>query len=215
MKIISTNISEEKIIEWHGQQVKTGIFKKEVNHPLYLDFTDVRNDSVVDRRYHGGIDKACYLYSADNYKFWQCKFPEVDFSWGMFGENLTIEGLNEDEIYIGQEFRVGEAVIRVSQPRQPCFKLGFRFNNQKVVEDFWNSPFPGVYVRVIKPGFVKTGDFLIPVSENYINLSIKDVFSVFTDFKNKSDIAREALNCDLLAESCRKDIRKIIETKKD
>lgn len=215
MKIISTNIAEEREIEWRGKLVKTGIFKTEVKQPLYLDFTDVKNDNVVDRKYHGGLNKACYLYSADNYEYWQKKYPSLEFSWGMFGENLTISGLNESNIYIGQEYQIGKAVIQVSQPRQPCFKLGFRFGNQSVVEEFWNSPIPGVYVRVLKPGYVQTGDVLIPVSETRNDLSISQVFSVFSDYENKKEIAQKAVNYQLLAESCRVDIQKIIDINKE
>ena len=152
MKILSTNIGKPVTIEWRGQQIETGIYKYPVEQPIRLEKEDVADDHVIDRRYHGGVDKACYLYSADHYSFWQSKFPALELQWGMFGETLTVSGLNESAIRIGDYFSVGSAIVQVSQPRQPCFKLGIRFGDQSVVSDLWSLPFPGVYVRVIIPG---------------------------------------------------------------
>ena len=122
MKIISTNIGKPQTIEWRGNQIQTGIYKNSVNHPISLESEDVLNDHVMDRRYHGGTDKACYLYSADHYKMWSELYPDVEMPWGMFGENLTVKGLNEAEINIGDTFQIGNAVVQATQPRQPCFK---------------------------------------------------------------------------------------------
>jgi len=152
MQIISTNIGEAINIEWREKQIQTGIFKYGSEVPIFLGKEDVLNDQVIDRRYHGGADKACYLYSADHYSFWQNKYPNQDWQWGMFGENLTVRGLNESEIHIGDTYKIGEAVVQVSQPRQPCFKLGVRFDDQAIVDKFWISDFPGVYVRILKIG---------------------------------------------------------------
>jgi MOSC domain-containing protein YiiM len=117
----------------------------------------------------------------------------------MFGENLTISGLKESEIKIGDTFRIGKAVVQVTQPRQPCFKLGIRFGSQTVVDDFWNSSYPGVYVRVLEPGNVKAGD--IPeLTERHANsLSVSQALIL------------QAADDPFLAESCRRDILKILQ----
>lgn len=211
MKIISTNIAKPATIEWRGQEVQTGIYKYEVETPIYLGLEDVQNDHVLDRRYHGGADKACYLYSAVHYSFWKSKYPDQDWKWGMFGENLTVSGLNESEIRIGDKFQIGEAVVQVSQPRQPCFKLGVRFGDQTVVDDFWLAPFPGVYVRVISSGEVKKGDELILLESNPESLSIAQVFSIFRIHRDDTVLITKAINEPFLAESCRKDLRKILK----
>lgn len=210
MIIKSTNIAEPTIIEWNGKQHLTGIYKKPVDSGIMLESEDVKGDHVIDRRYHGGIDKACYLYSADHYSFWKEKYPNQDWQWGMFGENLTVVGLDESVVRIGDEYKVGEAVVQVSQPRQPCYKLGVRFGTQDVVRDFWQSPFPGVYVRVLKPGMVKPNDEmkLISTDENAMNLS--EVFSVFTSDRKNEALINRAISQDFLAESCRKDITKLL-----
>lgn len=211
MKVISTNIGESRLVEWRGQQVSTGIYKYSVDQPIFLGLEDVQNDQVMDRRYHGGKDKACYLYSADCYNFWKSKYPDLDWQWGMFGENLTVEGLSEAEILIGDIFRIGEAVVQVSQPRQPCFKLGIRFSNQQAVDDFWHLPYPGVYVRVIEPGNVNVGDELLLLERNPESLSLAQVFSVFRLNRENRALMQQAIDEPFLAESCRKDIRKIFE----
>jgi len=211
MLVVSTNIGETVTVEWRDQKVQTGIFKFEVDEPICLGYEDVFNDHVFDRRYHGGIDKACYLYSAAHYPFWQNKFPHLDWKWGMFGENITVADLDESEIRIGDQFKIGDALVQVTQPRQPCFKLGIRFGNQAVVEDFWNLPFPGVYLRVLKSGNVKKGDEFILVERNHESLSVSEVFSIFTRNRRNSKLIQKALRETYLANSCRKDIQKIYD----
>lgn len=210
MKIVSTNIAKPTLIEWRGQKVETGIYKYAVDRPIFLGKEDVADDHVIDRRYHGGSDKACYLYSADQYPFWKSKYPNQDWRWGMFGENLTIDGLNESEIRIGDRFQVGEAVVQVTQPRQPCFKLGVRFGDQQVVSDFWMASYPGVYVRVLSEGEVKTGDELIRVESNRESLTVAQVFSVFHQDRENIELMLRAIAEPFIAASCRRDIENLI-----
>ena len=210
MKIISTNIAKPTTIEWQGQKVETGIYKYAVNNPIFLGFEDVVNDHVIDRRYHGGSDKACYLYSADHYPFWQNKYPNQDWKWGMFGENLTVSGLSESEIRIGDRFQIGDAVVQVTQPRQPCFKLGVRFGDQSVVSDFWTLPYPGVYVRVLLPGEVKTDDEIIRIESNPESLSVSQVFSIFHSMNENLELMQKAIAEPFIAESCRRNIEKLL-----
>ena len=212
MKVISVNIARPVTIEWRGRQIQTGIYKYAVDAPISLGTEDVADDHVVDRRYHGGTDKACYLYSADHYPYWQAKYPDQDWRWGMFGENLTVSGLNESEIRIGDIFRIGEALVQVTQPRQPCFKLGVRFGTQSVVDDFWNSPFPGVYVRVLEPGKIKVGDKPGLADRNPNSLSVSQVFSIFRSNRKNQALIQKALAEPFLAESCRRDIHNILQT---
>lgn len=213
MKIISTNIAKPTIIEWRGQKVETGIYKYAVEGPIFLGSDDVANDYVIDRRYHGGSDKACYLYSADHYPFWQNKYPNQDWKWGMFGENLTVLGLNESEIRIGDRFQIGNAIVQVTQPRQPCFKLGVRFGDQSVVSDFWTLPYSGVYVRVLSQGEVKTGDEMILMERDPDSLSVSQVFSIFHSNKENLELIQKAIAEPFIAASCRRDIEKLLTGK--
>lgn len=207
MRIISTNIGESRIIRWNGKDVQTGIFKFPVNEPIFLGNEDVEKDNVVDRRYHGGVDKACYLYSADHYKYWQNLYPNLEMPFGIFGENLTVEGLHEAEVNIGDIYKIGDAVVQATQPRQPCFKLEFRFNDRNIVRQFIDSGFAGVYVRVIENGNVKTGDSM-ELLERKNSLSIQKVYELIYTDKFQKEAVLQAVNDPFIAASCRRDLMK-------
>lgn len=176
MKIISTNIAKPKTVYWKATKVTTGIFKEPLDIPIYLGKEDVKNDHVNDRKVHGGIDKACYLFSADYYSYWKKKYPGLDWKYGMFGENLTVAGLNEDTVYIEDIYQVGEAVLQVTQPRQPCYKLGIRFNDQSILKQFIKHNHPGFYVRVLQEGYVHKGNELLLQKRAENSLSIVTFF---------------------------------------
>ncbi len=215
MKVISTNIGEAVEIDWNGKKVKTGIYKYRVDHPVFLEKEDVRFDQVIDRRYHGGSEKACYLYSKDHYAFWQQRYPHADWQWGMFGENLTVEGIDESTICIGDIFKLGGALVQVTQPRQPCFKLGIRFGDQKIVREFLESPYPGVYVRVLQEGAVATGDEMQLVQQAENSMTLAGVFSLFTREINNVELLRKAIAIPELAAACRKDLNKLLAFAED
>lgn len=206
MKIVSTNIGEARVLEHNGKEVKTGIFKFPVEEGIYLEAEDVVNDNVMDRRYHGGTDKACYLYSADHYKYWQNLYPELDLPWGMFGENLSVEGLHEADVKIGNIYKIGDAVVQATQPRQPCFKLQYRFHDKEIVRKFVDSGFSGVYVRVLENGHVKAGDSMSLIEEKNA-VSIQQVYQWIyaADFNPE---VKKAINDPFIAASCKKDLLK-------
>lgn len=207
MKITSTNIGEPKTVTWNGREVTTGIFKYAVNQPIFLGNEDVVNDHVIDRKYHGGADKACYLYSADHYSYWQKIYPELEISFGLFGENLTVERLHEAQIYIGDIFKIGDAVVQATQPRQPCFKLEFRFNSDRIVKEFIDSGYSGVYVRVLTNGAVKTGDTMERI-ERKNSLSIQKVYELLYTSTFQEEAVHTAIQDPFIAESCRRDLIK-------
>ncbi|TGV00615.1 MOSC domain-containing protein [Flavivirga rizhaonensis] len=158
MKILSTNIAKPTSLIWNGKEVITGIYKKPTNLPIYLGKEGVTNDEVSDKKVHGGEFKACYIFSHGHYTYWKNLYPNLAWNHGMFGENLTVSGLNEKDLYIGDIYEIGEALVQVTQPREPCYKLGIKFGTQNVLKDFIEHGFPGTYVRILKEGFVKRGD---------------------------------------------------------
>lgn len=176
MEVLSVNISKPTIIVWNKKEIATGIYKKPVDHPIFLETDNVRDDTVSDRTVHGGIQKACYLYSADYYDYWKSLYPDLDWSYGMFGENITISGIDEANLRIDAKYQLGEAIVAISQPRQPCYKLGIKFGNPKVLKDFILFGHPGTYVRIVKPGAVKKGDRLELIEPSNKN-SIQETFA--------------------------------------
>jgi MOSC domain-containing protein YiiM len=177
MKIISTNIGERKEIDWKGTLVTTGIFKFPVEEPIFLDLENVKADVICNRENHGGILQAIYGYSLKHYAYWKPLYPNLDWQLGMFGENLTIDDLEETEIHVGDTFKVGEAILEVTLQRNPCLKLGVRFNDMKIVKKFWNTSMCGVYFKVLQTGFVKAGDKFIKTKSCPENETIADLYA--------------------------------------
>lgn len=176
MKIISTNIGERKEIDWKGKKVTTGIFKYTVDTPIFLDKEDVKDDAICDRENHGGILQAVYGYSLKHYAYFKELHPNVVFKNGIFGENLTIDDLDETMIHQGDRFKVGETILEATVQRNPCYKLGIRFNDMKIVKQFWNTTFCGVYFKVLQTGFVKAGDIFEQIKSCPENPTIADLY---------------------------------------
>lgn len=209
MKIIATNIGKKVTLIHNGKEVETGIYKNPVEEPISLGKTDVDHDHVIDRRFHGGVDKACYLYPSEHYSYWHSLFPNVEMGWGAFGENLTTEGLDERTVKIGNVYQIGEALVQVTQPRQPCYKLGIRFNDASMVKSFSKSDFPGIYVRILKEGTVSANDSIELVEEKSDALSLAVVFALLMHREKDEKLVLKALNDEFIAESARRDIRKL------
>ncbi|PKB43475.1 MOSC domain-containing protein YiiM [Cellulophaga sp. RHA19] len=189
MKVVATNLGKPTKIQWNGKEEVTGIYKYPTTTPLQLLSTDVINDTVIDRKHHGGIDKACYLFSADVYDYWKNIYPNLDWNWGMFGENLTVEGLDETTLRIGDIYIIGTALVQVSQPREPCYKLGIRFGNQQILKQFIDHNRPGTYIRILKEGSVQTGDVFKLIEQSTNKLTIQDFYKLlYAKEKNKETI---------------------------
>lgn len=190
MRITSTNLGEPKTFLWNGTEEQTGIFKYPVSEPLYLGKSDVGKDTVIDRKHHAGVNKACYLFSSDDYPFWKSEYSDLDWDWGMFGENLTIEGLDESILRIGDILNIGSAIVQVSQPREPCYKLGVRFSNQDILKKFIDRGRPGTYVRVLEEGEVKKGDNINVVERSTNALTVGQFFNLLYAKKKSPELLR-------------------------
>ncbi len=178
MKIISTNLGNPTTFIWNGKEEQTGIFKYPVNEPLLLRKLDVGKDTIINRINHGGVNKACYLFSADQYPYWKPLYPNLDWNWGMFGENLTVEGLNESELRVGDIYKVGKALVQVSQPREPCYKLGIRFGDQNILKHYIEHRYPGTYVKVLEEGTVQQGDVFHLIEQSANPLTVNQFYDL-------------------------------------
>ncbi|MBT8274420.1 MAG: MOSC domain-containing protein [Bacteroidia bacterium] len=189
MQVISTNIAQPKTIFKNGRSQTTGIFKKAVQEPVYLEKEQVRGDEITNRKVHGGEYKACYLFSAEHYNYWQKLYPHLEWEYGMFGENLTVEGFDETKVHVGDIFRIGEAEIQITQPREPCSTFGAKMGDQGILKKFIDYGRPGTYCRVLKEGYVRTNDKLELIKPAMDDLSIVDLFRlIFDKSKNKTHL---------------------------
>jgi MOSC domain-containing protein YiiM len=157
MHVISTNIGQPREVLWQGTPVMTGIFKESVDSIRIRKFF-VEGDNVSDLRVHGGEEKAVYAYPSEHYEFWRKEFPEMTMPWGMFGENITTEGIFENELIIGSTYRFGTALLQVTEPRMPCYKLAIKFGRIDIIKRFLQSRRSGSYFTVIEEGTVHPGD---------------------------------------------------------
>ena len=192
MKIISTNLSQPTIFTWNGREVSTGIYKKPSDEPIYLTKNDVTNDEVSDRLHHGGYYKACYLYSAEQYPYWKELFPDLEWTWGMFGENLTLADFDENNVYLGDIYRVGDALVQISQYREPCYKLGYKFGSQEMIRQFIERGYGGSYISILEEGTVAVGDEFILEKRSQQTLSVAALFQLVFSKEKDQDLLRIA-----------------------
>ena len=194
MRVVSTNIAKPQILEWKGKKQRTGIFK-EPAASIYLEKQQVRGDEISNRKVHGGIFKACYLFSADHYDHWKELYPNLKWNYGMLGENITVEGLDETSIHVGDIYRLGSALIQVTQPREPCSTFGAKIGDQGILKKFIEHGRPGTYVRILEEGEVKVDDELILVEKANDSLSTADLFRlIFDKDQNKEHLDRALKN---------------------
>ncbi|MEO8264392.1 MAG: MOSC domain-containing protein [Ilumatobacteraceae bacterium] len=159
--VVSVNVGRPRLVEWRGRQVSSAICKEPIEGPVTLEGVNLVGDDQADRRVHGGPDKAVYAYSVEDYEWWAITTGSL--GPGTFGENLTTRGIDLGRAHIGDRWRVGSAVLEVSQPRQPCFKIGIALCDESFPGAFAAARRPGTYLRIISAGSLQAGD-LITVS---------------------------------------------------
>ena len=186
MKILSVNVGLPREVLSGKDIVTTGIFKEPIEGRVKLRKLNLDGDKQADLTVHGGEDKAVYAYPKEHYDYWQFELPNTALPWGMFGENLTTEGLNEDTINIGDSFRMGSAEVVATQPRLPCYKLGIKFGRMDIVRRFLASGRPGIYFKVLLEGEVEAGDSIDLISKDENNITIKDIVRLYV--KDNKDI---------------------------
>ncbi len=207
MEIVSTNRATPVVLNWKGRDITTGIFKMPQNEGICLKTGGVSGDTVGNPGVHGGRYKACYLFAADTYPHWQDSYPKLDWKYGMFGENLSVEGLDERELRVGTELRAGEALLRITSPREPCFKLGLRFQDQSIIEKFIAYGRPGAYAEVVREGTVRPGDRLELVSQPD-DLSVADFYRLLYGEQKDPEMLERALEWHFLSDQTRQMLRR-------
>ena len=205
-RVVSVNVGmPQKVAVAHGT-VLTSIFKTPVAQRVAVRRHNIDGDRQSDLTVHGGPYKAVYCYPGEHYDFWKEQLPEFDFRHGNFGENLTTEGLLEDEVSIGDQFRVGSALLQVTQPRMPCYKLGIRFGRADMVKRFWQSGRAGIYFAVVEEGDVAAGDAIGKVTSAEVQISVGDVVRLHRGDETDPKLLERAMRSPL-AGSWKEDIR--------
>ena len=211
MKLLSLNVGLPRLVLHHGEPVSTGIFKEPVSGPVVLKTLNLEGDRQADLSVHGGPSKAVYGYPSEHYEYWKQELPDMELPWGMFGENFTTSGLYEAELGIGDKFRVGSAVVMVTEPRLPCYKLGIKFGRPDILRRFLASGRTGFYFAVVQEGKVAAGDEIVLLERNKDTLKIEDITRLYVHDKQNVDLLRRAVSLEPLPESWRDYFRRQLE----
>ncbi len=201
MKVVLLNVGLPRTVQWRDQPVTTGIFKSPVEGPVALRKHNLDGDQQADLSVHGGPTKAVYVYPIQHYMYWRDELPDVDFGWGHFGENLTVDGMDEDSICIGDEFSVGTARLVVTEPRMPCSKLSVRFGRADMPKLFLKSRRTGFYFGVVEEGELQAGDAIELLSKHPDGLAVADVTSLYTTERGNIALLKKAISVAALPES--------------
>ena len=201
MKIVSVNVGMPREVVWKGMTVQTAIFKEPVDGSVAISELNLTGDKQADLSVHGGAAKAVYAYPTEHYDYWRNQLPDVSFSWGRFGENLTTEGLREDTLGIGDRLRVGSALLMVTQPRMPCYKLELRFDRDDMIKRFLNSGRSGFYFSVIEPGEVSAGSEVEILSRDPNRVTVADIVRLYLGQTRDPDLVQRAMSVSALPEN--------------
>src|SRR5262249_34699279 len=174
-RLLSVNVGLPQDIDWRGRKVHTGIWKAPVEGRRMVRRLNIDGDGQGDLHGHGGEHRAVYCYQIDAYRYWEKQLGRSDFSYGQFGENFTVEGLADDQVCIGDRYRIGSALYEVTQPRVTCYRVGIRMNEPRMAALLTGSGKPGFYLRVLEEGEVGAGDEIIKAGEDQERMTVAEI----------------------------------------
>jgi MOSC domain-containing protein YiiM len=203
MTVVSVNTGGPRDVHVNGDTVRTSIWKSPRDGRIRVVGFNLEGDAQSDRSVHGGQYKAVYAYPSEHYAYWRNELPDADLSWGVFGENLTTKGLLETDVCIGDRVRIGSAEFQVTQPRQPCFKLGIRFGREDMLKRFVASGRSGFYLAIVREGELGRGDAIEVTHREPGSISLADIFAMKMTGDGTPDALRRAASLESLTPSWR------------
>jgi MOSC domain-containing protein YiiM len=204
MRVVSVNVGLPRTVRWKGRDVTTAIFKEPAAGRVPIRRLNLDGDRQADLTVHGGAAKAVYAYPLEHYAFWKEQLEE-ELPYGAFGENLTVEGLPlEQEVAVGDGFRVGSAALVVTQPRLPCYKLGLRFGRAEMVKRFLASGRTGYYLAVVVEGDVAAGDPVEAVARHQARVPVAEITRVYATERHDSATLERLVALDALPDDWRR-----------
>lgn len=200
MKVISIQVGLPQVVMTKNENiVTTGIFKESIGERrVKVNQLNLEGDAQADLTVHGGWSKSVYVYPAEHYEFWRKELPDQELPYGVFGENLTVDGMIEKEIFIGDEIEIGTARFAVTEPRMPCYKLGIRFGRADIIKRFMQSLRSGFYLTVLRPGEIGAGDEIKFLRRDENHVSVTDIVRLITKEKNDSALIERTLRLETL-----------------
>lgn len=174
-RLISVNVGLPRDIAWHGRTVHTSVWKQPVAGRRLVKRLDVGGDAQGDLIGHGGEQRAVFVYQIESHRYWESQLGRTGFTYGQFGENLTVEDLPDDEVCIGDRYRIGTALFEVTQPRVTCYRIGIRMDEPRMASLLVSHRRPGFYFRVLQEGEVGAGDAIIKVADGPERMSVLEI----------------------------------------
>jgi MOSC domain-containing protein YiiM len=172
-----------------------------------LHVLNLEGDQQADLSVHGGKNKAVYVYPSEHYEYWNTEYPDINLPWGMFGENFTTQGLLEDSVNIGDQLQIGEAMVMVTQPRLPCYKLQIKFGRKDIVQRFMQSGRLGFYISVVQEGMVGVGDAIITIHRDKLKISVADLIHYYLSKEVDLSFIKKILSIPALPENWKQQYR--------
>lgn len=213
MKLLSINVALPRGISHRGKEVMTGIYKEPVKGSVKVGKLGLEGDAQADLENHGGIYKAVYSYPFEHYTHWSHELGRNDFAFGQFGENLTVTGLSEDNVHIGDVFRIGTALLEVTQPRVPCFKIAHKMGLPEFPKVFTASGRTGFYHRVLEEGEMSAGDAIERVKTDSHGVSVREMMRIMHIDHNDFAGMERAVAIPALTPGWREELEERLRTK--
>ena len=214
MKLLSINVAAPRAIWYREKEVMTGIYKEPVQGMVKVGKLGLAGDGQADPEAHGGIYKAVYGYPFEHYSHWSRALGRSDFVVGQFGENLTVSGLTEDEVYIGDVFRIGTAMFEVTQPRVPCFKLAHKMGMPEFPKLFTDSGRTGFYLRVLEEGEISAGDAIQRVKTDPHLVSVREMMRIMHIDREDFEVMKRAVGIPALTPGWREQLEERLRAKR-
>lgn len=211
MKVISVNVGQPQEIPWRGQMVRTSVFKTPVTGRIRARKLNLDGDAQADLKGHGGEHRAVMVYQAEAYQYWSDTLKRDDFVYGQFGENFTVEGLADNEVCIGDRFKIGSAIFEVTQPRVTCWRVGISTGVPEMPALLVSHKRPGFYFRVIQEGDVAAGDEIVKIADGEGQMTITEVDGLLYLKDHPAGKLQKALNIAALSDGWKGSLQNLLD----
>lgn len=210
-KLMSVNVGLPRDVSWEGRTVHTGIWKNPVQGRCLVRRLNIDGDGQGDLAGHGGEQRAVFVYQMDSYRYWEQQLARNDFIYGQFGENFTVEGLGDDEVCIGDRFKIGSTLFEVTAPRVTCYRVGMRMNEPRMPALLVSHHRPGFYFRVLEEGEVQSGDEVIKVADGPARMTVADIDALLYLNTGPREQLQRALTIPALSPGWQQSFRALLE----
>src|SRR5258706_6745517 len=211
-RLLSVNVGLPRDIEWKGRTVHTGIWKDPLPGRCTVGRLNLDGDGQGDLAGHGGEQRAVFVYQIESYRHWEEQLKRTDFVHGQFGENLTVEGLPDDAVCIGDRYQIGSAMFEVTQPRVTCYRVGIRMNEPRMPALLTSGGRPGFYFRVLQEGAVCVGDEILKVGEAAERMTVAETNAPLYSPNHGRDRLERALRIEALSPGWRSSFEALLQS---